>query len=93
VVLDSYKRKRAIPGPFPKSRYLLHAHKPKINTPASVSSHAWQPASLGFLYRRAEAVSGTPERLVPFVGGVGKISPEVLQRGAIESEELTTLPS
>jgi hypothetical protein len=29
----------------------------------------------------------------PFAAGVGRISPEVLQRGAVESEELTTPPS
>src|SRR5262249_14385795 len=31
-----------------------HADKPEINTPEGASSHASQPASLGFLYRRAE---------------------------------------
>src|SRR6516164_1456642 len=57
------------------------------------SSHASHPAPLGFLHRGAEVVSGTPVRLVPFAAGIGRILSKVLQHGATESEEPTTLPS
>ena len=50
------------------------------------SRHAWQRVPAGSLHRRAQAMSGAPERLVAFVDGIGMTSPETLNAASPRQE-------